>query len=102
MQVPERFRRYHCEDYFAGGWADRGHIDERSQTLVIAPVSQAYERKEKDFFAIGRSGWGGIDFGYRVGQVGLWAYYPIGGEFKFMAPTVADLVQGYCSGKLSV
>src|SRR5215831_11481487 len=102
MKVPEQFRHYPCEDYFAAGWAERGHFDEPSQTPIIAPLSKTYESEGKDFFAIGRSGWDGIDFGYRVGQTGLWAYYPIGGDFKFMAATVADLVEGYCSGKLSV
>jgi hypothetical protein len=69
---------------------------------AIAPLTDAYENKETSFFAVGRSGCDGIDFGYRAGHVGLWAYYPITREFKFMSTTVVELVEGWCSGKLSV
>ena len=102
MPVPEKFQRYACADFFDKGWADRGHFDEHSQTLVIAPLSKTYEREDVGFFAVGRSGWDGIDFGYRIGHEGLWAYYPIDRDFKPMAPTVAELVEGYCSGRLRV
>jgi hypothetical protein len=102
MDIPEKYREYACADYFAEGWSERGHFDEPSQTMVIAPLSDAYEDKQADFFAVGRSGCDGIDFGYRVGHAGLWAYYPITREFKFMSGTIADLVEGWCSSKLSV
>ena len=102
MEIPEQYRRYACADYFAGGWASRGHFDDYSQTLVIAPITKAYEDRTSGFFAIGRSGSDGIDFCYRLGYKGLWAYYPIEKEFRFMAPTVAELVAAYCSGELKV
>lgn len=102
MDTPEHYREYDCADYFAEGWSERGHFDEYSQTLVIAPLANAYENKSAGFFAIGCSGADGIDFGYRAGHTGLWAYYPITREFKFMSATVAQLVEGWCSGKLSV
>jgi hypothetical protein len=102
MNVPEKYQRYLCADYFTEAWAERGHFDDHSQTLIIAPLSEAYESEALGFFAVGRSGWDGIEFGYRFGHAGLWAYYPIGREFKFMAPTVAELVEGYTSGRLGV
>ena len=102
MEVPKARRAYPCDDYFGENWSERGHFDEASQTLVIAPLEQAYEDAEIEFFAVGRSGWDGIDFGYRKGHSGLWAFYPIGREFRYMAATVADLVAGWCSGRLSV
>ena len=101
-ETPKRWLDYHCEDYFREGWCERGHLDEASHTLVFAPLTEAYENPEIEFFVVGTSGWDGIDFGYRRGQAGLWAYYPIEREFKFMAPTVAELVEGWCSGRLSV
>lgn len=100
--VPEQYRDYPCEDYFAEGWSARGHLDEASQTLVVAPLSEAYQDSKIEFFAVGRSGCGGIDFGYRKGHPGLWAYYPIDGDFKYMAATIAELVQQWCLGRLSV
>ncbi len=102
MDIPKQYREYACSDYFSEGWSERGHFDEESQTLVIAPLTETYEVKEVGFLAVGRSGWDGIDFGYRVGFTGLWAYYPIEREFKFISSTVAELVEDWCSGKLSV
>lgn len=102
MAVPERWEGYLCADYFDGGWADRGHFHEPSQCLVVVPLHQVYEKAEVGFFAIGRSGCGGIDFGYRRGHAGLWAYHPVGGRWQYMAPSVADLVEGWCSGRLFV
>jgi hypothetical protein len=102
MNVPEQYLRYACFDYFAEGWAERGHFDVDSQTLVIAPLSETYEDKKIGFFAIGRSGCDGIDFGYRQDHEGFWAYYPITRDFKLMALNVTELAEGWCSGKLTV
>jgi hypothetical protein len=100
--MTEQFQDYACVEYFADGWSERGHFDEEAQLQVIVPLSEAYEEQDIGFFAIGRSGCGGIDFGYRKGLSGLWAYYPIDQDFLLMAPTIADLVEGWCSGRLSV
>lgn len=99
--VPSRWLGYHCEDYFSAGWAQEGHFDQFSQTPVVVPLPEAYENVEHQFLVVGHSGCDGIDFGYRNGHSGLWAY-PIDGEFKFMADTVAKLAEGWCSGKLSL
>ena len=102
MDIPLQWEDYTCAEYFSDGWSERGHFDERSQTLVIVPLEHAYEDQTHAFFAIGRSGGDGIDFGYRKSTPGLWAYYPAEHRFKFMAPTIVGLVDGWCSGKLSV
>ena len=100
--VPRRWIDYRCDDYFHEGWAERGHLHEPSQTLAICPLAEAYEIADIEFFAVGRSGWDGIDFGFRKGRSGLWAFRPIDRDFKFMAATVAELVEGWCSSRLSV
>jgi len=100
--IPEGYRDYPCEDYFAGDWSVRGHFDELSQTLVVVPLSSAYEDREAEFFAVGRSGCDGIDFGYRKGHSGLWAFYPIERKFRYMAATIAELVDGWCANRLKV
>lgn len=99
--APSRWLSYHCEEYFSAGWAERGHFDQFSQTPVIVPLPEVYEDVEHRFLYVGTSGCDGIHFGYRDGQSGLWAF-PIDGEFKYMADTIADLVDGWCSGRLSV
>jgi hypothetical protein len=100
--TPKQWSAYPCGDYLAGHWWQSGHFDELSQTLVIVPLSDAYENTDIEFLAVGRSGADGIDFGFRKGQAGLWAFYPYEGEFKFMATNVQELVEGWCSGKLHV
>lgn len=99
---PEKYSAYECDDYFQGRWSDDGLFDEASQTLVIVPLNDVYEVDEQVFLAIGRSGAGGIDFGYRKNQAGLWAFYPVEQEFKFMADSIQELVEGWCSGRLWV
>ena len=101
-RVPDRWREYDCTDYFEQGWWERGHFHEESQTLVIVPLEKAYEVHASEFFAVGRSGADGIDFGYRKGHSGLWAFYPVESDFKFMAPTIEVLAQNWCDGKLFV
>jgi hypothetical protein len=102
MQVPERWRDYLCDDYFRRGWAERGHFDALSQTWVIAPLTEAHEDAAHGFLVVGSAGGDGIDFGYRTRHPGLWAFYPIEREHKNMAATVAELAEGWCSGRLNV
>jgi hypothetical protein len=59
-------------------------------------------RSELDFLVIGRPGWDGIEFGYRRGKRGIWAYYPIEGRFVAVAESTADLVEGYVSSRITV
>jgi hypothetical protein len=76
-QIPEKYATYGSEDYFQGDWPVNGYFDEASQTLVVVPLSEIYEITESSFLAVGRSGLGGIDFGYRKNLTGLWAFYPV-------------------------
>ncbi len=99
--MPSRWRTFRCDDYFSDSWSQRGHFDQFSQTPVIVPFPEVYEDVEHRFLVVGTSGGDSIHFGYRDGHSGLWAY-PIDGEFKFMTDTVAQLVEGWCSGTLSV
>jgi hypothetical protein len=92
---------YHCIDYFGDGWAETGHFDEVSQFWVVEPLSNLSYEQRHGFFAIGGPGFDGIKFCYRYGHHGLWAFYP-SEEWKYLAATVAELVEGWCSGKISV
>ncbi len=102
MQVPAHLRGYACDDYFASEWAERGFWDDPSQLTLIVPAAEVEERPELQLLVVGRPGVDGILFGYRVGHPGLWAYHPIDREFVLMAPSVAELVEGWLSGKLAV
>ena len=102
MKVPDKYRDYECTEYFIDGWAESGYFDDKSQTQIVTPLGEAYEDREIGFFAVGRSGADSIDFGYRRGHVGLWAFHPIDQEFQLMAVTITELVDGWCSGKMAV
>jgi hypothetical protein len=102
MQVPTHLRGYACDDYFASEWAERGCWDEPAQLMLISPAHEVAERPDLSLLVVGRPGVDGILFGYRAGHPGLWAYYPIDREFVLMAPSLADLVEGWRSRKLTV
>jgi len=99
---PRRWREYHCQDYFASKWAKKGCWDEPSQLMLILPADEVEERPELSFVVVGRPGVDGIEFGYRKGYEGVWAYYPTDGEFVLMARSVDKLATGWQAGNLSV
>jgi len=101
-RTPRRWVPYQCDDYFASPLAERGYYDEPSQFLYILPAELVYEDAEKPFLVIGSAGVDGITWGYRLGMAGVWAWYPIGGEFRYMAPTVNTLLDGWLSGRITV
>ena len=108
MDVPSQFARFPCGDYFASPLAENGHWCEPSQLWVIVPATQAEELTNSDgtkldFLRIGDpAGVDGIPFGYRVGNPGVWAYYPIDNHFALIAPSVEQLVQLWDSGRLTL
>jgi hypothetical protein len=102
VEIPERFIDYQCADYFASDKFVRGVWDESSQLWVIVAADEIVERPELEFLVIGRPGCDGIEFGYRKGHDGLWAYYPIGREFTSVAPSISTLVEGWRAGSITV
>jgi hypothetical protein len=105
MDVPERWREYNCDDFFASPLAESGYQGEQGQLdryRYIWSADRVYEDTERSFLVIGRAGVDGIVWGYRRGESGLWALYPIGEEFVWLAPTAGELLQGWISGKITV
>lgn len=102
MLVPEHWRDYRCEDYFASSLAETGYWDEPGQYWYFWPADRVVEDPGRQFLIIGGPGVDGIDWGYRKGRRGLWAYYPIGRRYVLLAPTFAELADGWLSGRLTV
>jgi hypothetical protein len=102
MAIPEQYTAYECADYFASERFTHGYFDETSQMTIIYAAADLAEHSELGFLAVGRPGVDGMEWGYRRGESGLWAYYPIGREFMYLAPTVAALVDGWYSGAIVV
>lgn len=102
MEIPQQFHDYRCADYFASDMFARGVWDEQSQLWVIVASDDVVERPELEFLVVGRPGCDGIEFGYRKGHDGLWAYYPIDGEFALVAPSISTLVNDWLAGNVTV
>lgn len=99
---PDHLHGYHCTEYFSDGWAEKGHYDEVSCYWVVEPFHDLSAEQREGFFAVGGPGVDSIKFGYRYGHHGLWAFYPIFREFKFLAPSLAELIEGWRAGKITV
>lgn len=102
MTVPPQFANYKCADYFASDRYTHGVWDDKSQLWVIVSADEVIEHPELELLVVGRPGCDGIEFGYRKGLDGLWAYYPIEQVFELVAPTVRNLVEDWFSGALTV
>lgn len=99
--VPERWRGFGCADYFSSALAQHGYWDEAGQYWYVWPADRVYEAADHPFLVIGGPGVDGIDWGYRAALSGLWAYYPIGREYVWLAPTAEALVEGWRSGNIT-
>ena len=94
--------RFVCSEYFESAWALSGLYDESSQLRLVLPESEIELAEQGEFLGVARPGVDGILFGYRAGRSGVWACYPGSGEFKFMSPSLAGLVEGWRNGSLFV
>jgi len=99
---PEHLHGFHCLEYFRDGWAERGYYDEPSHFWLVRPLHDLTDEQRVSFLAIGGPGVDGIQFCFRHGKRGVWAFYPMTRDFKFMAASIAELVEGWTSGKLAV
>ena len=102
MDIPEHFRNYNCSDYFDSEQFTSGVWSESEQLRLILAASEIIERPDLEFLVVGRPGVDGIEFGYRKGYDGIWAYYPIGREFSRVSPSVSILVEGWLAGNIKV
>jgi hypothetical protein len=98
---PQRWRPFHCEDYFSSKFCKDGYWDESGQYWYVVPFDQVFENEESGFLDVGGAGVDGIRFGYRRGHGGLWAY-PIDGEFRRLADTVDSFLRDWLAGKITL
>lgn len=102
MPIPKIYRAYPCQEYFTSGDYRKGVWSEPEQLWIIVSEQNVTENHEIDFLMIGRPGVDGIEFGYRKHQKGIWAYYPIENEFRFLAQDIEGLLDGWQQGKIVV
>lgn len=77
-----------------------GVFDSEAQVQLIEAPERAVERV--DFLVIGRPGVDGIEWGYRKGSPGIWAYYPLEDEFRELAPSLREFLDGWRNGGITV
>ncbi len=102
IDVPERFRRFGCAEYFGSSHFRRGVLLPEAQLQVVYPESQLRLECGNAFLVVGSAGADGIEFGYRAGFEGLWAFHPAESRFQYVASSVLQLVEGYRSGAITV
>lgn len=102
MDIPEKWRSYNCSDYFLSPFSESGWWDSEGQCWYIEPAGRIYEDEARAFLILGRPGVDGIEWGYRKGYQGIWAYYPIDNDFVFLSNSVSELREGYLSGRITV
>ena len=96
--MAKEFSRFNCEEYFRDFQA--GRYDAVAQIWFILPADQLRVDDERDALIVGRPGVDGIEFCYRAGQPGVWAFYPILSEWVAVAPTLKDLEEQWNDGSL--
>jgi hypothetical protein len=93
--------KYQCEEYLSEKYRG-GFYHARSFLQLVLPVGDAYIGEDRTFLVIGHAGSDGIEFCYRLGIQGIWAYYPIDQDFELKANTIQDLVAGWCSDSITL
>jgi hypothetical protein len=98
--MAEDFGRFDCLEYFRDFQA--GRYDPVAQLWFILPAQQLQVDSEREALVVGRPGVDGIDFCYRAGHPGIWAYYPILREWVAVSPTLKGLEDQWNKGLLRV
>jgi hypothetical protein len=98
--MTEDFSRFDCLEYFRDFQA--GRYDPVAQLWFILPAEQLQVDDEREALVVGRAGVDGIDFCYRAGHTGIWAFYPILREWVAVAPTLKNLEDQWNNGSLRV
>jgi len=95
------FENYQCEEYLSEEYRD-GFYHAGSFLQLVLPADDAYIGEGGSFLVIGHAGFDGIEFCYRLGMQGIWAYYPIDQDFELKANTIKGLVAGWCNDSITV
>jgi hypothetical protein len=71
------------------------------QWTIRPRVEYKYDAQRR-WLCIGGPGVDGIEFGLLKGQKGVFAYYPIDGQYVFKASTATELISRWLSGAITV
>jgi hypothetical protein len=99
---PDNLHNYQCADYLDSIFSKYGLWDEASQLWLIEPMGRVEEQSDIGFLQVGRPGVDDIGFGYRRGQPGFWAYYPMESTFSLLADSLDDFLKDWAAGAIAV
>jgi hypothetical protein len=101
VQIPDALRAYECGDYFDSPLAETGWR-EPFGCWFVEPADRLVVNERRGFLVIGRPCVDGIEWGYRRGLRGIWAYFPFDDEFRWLAESLAAFRDGWASGAITV
>ncbi|NNE81769.1 MAG: hypothetical protein HKN18_15995 [Silicimonas sp.] len=79
-----------------------GRYDDDAQIGFIYSSQEARLSEDGHVFYIGRPDVDGIEFAYRRGHPGIWAWYPIDADWVRVAPDIETLERDWFARKLTV
>jgi hypothetical protein len=79
-----------------------GCYSQKEQYWTIRPRNEYRYDVQRGWLCIGGPGVDGIEFGLLEGRKGVFAYYPIGRDYVWKAASVAELMNGWLSGAVTV
>lgn len=88
------------EEYFERFSA--GIYDEGSFLQLIFPEDGLAIKRNENDLVIGTPGCDGMDFCFRRGEPGVWAYYPYEDRYLRVASNLQELVEGWRAGSIAV
>ena len=98
MKLPSGLRDTGCTEYFRDYKA--GRYDDESQIWYISPEPEVYICSETSCLVIGRPGVDFIEFCFRPGHTGVWAFSPFEGEWTRIAESLRDLERKWAEDAL--
>ena len=87
-------------EYDVASLPREGYFSDVEQYSTLAPVIEWELHDKGAWLAVGGPGVDGIRWAVRRSQKGLFAFYPIDGEFVFVAENGPDLISKWTSGHL--
>jgi len=79
-----------------------GVYSQSEQYWIVRPIAEWEELEVCGWTSIGGPGVDGIGFCCNTQDDGIYAYFPIEGNFELIAKSVPDLIEGWDSGRIKV
>jgi len=89
-------------EYAVARFPVSGYFSQATQYWVLRPVTEWALHEEDGWLDVGGPGVDGISWALKRGEDGIFAYYPIGGEFVWKAAGAASLLSGWEAGTVKV